>query len=61
MYSIMNENGKPYNGYTEFIADSQDNINELPTDVAIGSTCLIIDGRKIYILNNKREWVPFSV
>lgn len=50
--------GKPYL-YREFICDGESDIQDLPTEkdkIAIGSKALIVDTKKVYILNNAREW-----
>lgn len=51
-------NRADYN-HKEYIADSDSDINNLPTDCAPGSTCLIVGdgtGAKVYMLNNEKEW-----
>lgn len=61
MYSIIQENGKSYNGYTEYVVDTADEIKELPTeDIAVGSVCLVINNSQIYMLNHAREWKLFG-
>ena len=41
----------------EFIADTIEDLELLPTDAAYaGSTCLVIEGSKVFILNTEGEW-----
>lgn len=60
MFSIMKENNKIYNGLTEFIADSSDDLENLPTDVSPGSQCLIIEPFSVYVLNNQKQWIQIA-
>lgn len=54
--------------YSEFICDYESDIQNLPTSknkgkdgvtCSIGSKALVIDSKKIYILNNSNEWKEF--
>lgn len=54
----INMTGKPYL-YREFICDKESDVPDLPTEkdkIAIGSKALIVESKKVYILNNVREW-----
>lgn len=44
--------------YYEFVCDSVDDINALPTDCAPGSVAFVIEGSVCYMLNNQTEWKP---
>lgn len=65
MYSkIVGGNKLPYN-YAEFICDSENDINNLPTKTSefacsIGSKALVLETKNVYILNNDNEWVLYG-
>lgn len=55
-------NGKSHL-YREFICDYESDIQDLPTDrekISVGSKALIVETKKVYILNNVREWKEIS-
>ena len=57
MYTLMN---KKYGEVCEFVADSTSDIQNLPTNVGVGSTCIVVgdgSGSSAYMLNNQHEWV----
>lgn len=45
------------NNYIEFICDKDEDIEKLPRDSQPGSTAFVVDGAKVYMLNNQKEWV----
>ena len=44
-------------GIYEFIADSTEDLQHLPSWCAMGSSCYIINEPSVYIKNGKRQWV----
>lgn len=57
MYKIIN---KKYGEVCEFVADSTSDVQNLPTNVGVGSTCIVVgdgSGSTAYMLNNNNEWV----
>lgn len=56
MFSITGQSGRTNAYVTEFVADTVADITNLPTDVAVGSSCFVIDGGKLYMLNHSLEW-----
>lgn len=59
MINIIEQNGKSSYNVINYIIDSTDDLENLPTNIASGSTALIATGitTDIYILNNQKEWV----
>lgn len=41
----------------ELIADTASDIDSLPTYYSPGSTCIVTEGSRVFILNNNKEWV----
>lgn len=57
MYKIREQSGELEAYVTEFIADTEADMADVPTkNCAIGSTCLVIETSNVYMLNNDREW-----
>lgn len=56
MFVITRENGKEQYKLTEFTADSEEDIKNLPTNVLVGSYCIVIETSEVYMLNSKKEW-----
>ena len=52
----MNDNDYP--GYhVEIVVDSRDEIEEVPTTYAPGSSCLVTEDSSVWILNTQKEWI----
>lgn len=45
------------NNYIELICDTESDIENLSTEYAPGSIAFIVEGAKVYMLNNQKEWV----
>lgn len=56
MFKAIKESGKEKYNVTEFICDTIDDIENLPTTVEVGSTAIVIKGTRVFILNNGKEW-----
>lgn len=48
------DNTVPY--YQEFIADTLNDVANLPTSAAPGSTCLVLEDSSIWILGTDETW-----
>lgn len=57
MINVIKQNDNISAYVTEFIADTEADIAELPKDVFPGSTCIVAETANVYILNSKKEWV----
>ncbi len=47
-------------GTEQYVADTDADVSSLPTDVSVGSTCVVIgtgDGGKVLMLNTVGSWV----
>ena len=60
MYSIMKQGGKEAAHYIEYAIDTADEVNTLPTDCAVGSIAIIVNESRVFMLNNKKEWVELQ-
>ena len=56
MFTVIGNGGHTAYGIKEFVCDTIEDIDELPIDIAPGSTALVIDGTKVFMLNNQHEW-----
>ena len=57
MFTITKEKNKHTNNIQEFICDFEIDINNLPIDIAAGSTAFVIESSSAYMLNNNKQWV----
>lgn len=51
----QNDNISAY--VTEFVADTEADLTNLPTSVYPGSTCIITESSKVFILSASGKWV----
>ena len=56
MYNIMSQNGDVQGYLTEYVADTENDIKDLPTNITPGSVCIVIETSNVYMLNGSREW-----
>ena len=57
---LYGNHGKLVYGIRQYVIDDESGLSELPTDVHIGSSCLVIDTGDIYVINSEGEWVKVS-
>lgn len=57
MYRLYKQNDNIQTYVTEFVADTEADIANLPTTVYPGSTCIVAESSKVYILNASKQWV----
>ena len=60
MINVIKQNDNVSTYITEFVADTEDDIKDLPTspnEVYPGSTCIVVATANVYMLNNKKEWI----
>ena len=57
MISILSNNSKNAYGLQEYLCDAEEDIAVLPKDATPGSIAIVIAENKVYMLNNKKEWI----
>lgn len=57
MLSMGSSSGNVVKNLNEYMCDSVEDIKDLPTDVAPGSTAIVIATAQVFMLNNQKEWV----
>lgn len=60
MIQMISEDGRLKPKIYEFIVDDADELEELPTNVGVGSTAKCIENSKIYMLNSSGEWIEVN-
>lgn len=60
MYRLYKQNDDVAAYVSEFVADSANDIQNLPTNVYPGSTCLITSTSDVYILSAQKQWIKLS-
>ena len=58
MYKLLNYS-EASAGVKEFVADSEADLYDIK-DCEMGSICLIIDTKKLFIKNSDGEWKPWN-
>lgn len=56
MYKLTSNDGDVAYGIKEFVCDTPEDIQTLPS-CQMGSTCIVISTAEVYMLNSKKEWV----
>ncbi len=57
MINIMGEGGKDSAYKMSYVADTENDIKDLPTQgIAVGSDCLCIATSEVYILGGDKQW-----
>ena len=57
---VLNGNSRRYN-YREFVCDTLEDMYTINVSkVASGSKAVVIEGNKIYILSNSKEWKEWA-
>lgn len=59
MYKIISNDGDIAYGIKEFVCDTPDDLEDLPScsTCSMGSVAIIISTAEIFMLNSKKEWV----
>ena len=60
MYRLYKQNDDIQAYVTEFVADTDDDIKDLPTSVYHGSVCIVVASSNVYILNAYSKWILLS-
>lgn len=60
MYRLYKQNDDISAYVCEFVADSAEDIKNLPKTAYPGSTCLVTSTSDVYILNAQKQWVKLS-
>lgn len=61
MVNLTTENGVQKYGVIHLVADTPNDLSNLPTTAAIGSTCFVISTSKTYMLNSSKEWIEVQL
>lgn len=58
--NTLSQSGHTTYGIKEFVVDSESDVENLPTDVPMGSAALVIETGAVYVLNSKKSWKKLS-
>lgn len=56
MISVTANGSNVQSSIVEFTADELNDINNLPTNVGQGSTCLVIEDSSVWMLSSDKTW-----
>lgn len=57
MYNLYAQNGDTQYNVMEYVVDTPEDIDFLPTNGAMGSSAIVISTSELYMLNSQKEWV----
>ena len=57
MIITISNSGHTAYGLKEYVIDKKADLQDLPIDIAIGSTAFCIEDSSVYMINSSREWV----
>lgn len=60
MINPLSVNGKPVAGIHEYLCDTAEDVKQLPTGAAPGSTAYVVETGDVYILNGLKKWVKMK-
>ena len=60
MYSIYANNEDIAYGINKYIADTEDDLKNIPIHGTPGTTVFVISNSQLYMLNTKKEWKPIQ-
>ena len=61
MFSVIANSGKPANYITEYLLDTESDVQNLPTVGAPGSKAFVIENSIHYMLNHKKQWIKVDI
>lgn len=56
MVSIIKQNNETQYALTEYIADTESDVANLPITCLPGSTCIVIETSEVYMMNSQKQW-----
>lgn len=57
MYKVIKQDNNIMYNIREYACDTPDDIENLPTNIEMGSICIVISTSEVYMLNSAKEWV----
>lgn len=57
MINLYKQDGETLYGIKEFLLDSEEDLKDLPLDIKVGSSAMIIPTGKLFMLNYNKKWV----
>ena len=59
--AIVKNNDKTHYGLNQYIIDTEDDLETIPTNAKPGSTAFCIEDSSYYMLNTQRQWKPVNL
>lgn len=56
MINIRQQNDNIQTYVNEYVADTEADIKDLPTNIYPGSVCIVIETSNVYMLNSEKKW-----
>lgn len=56
-YTLKQQSNRLDYNYREYTVDNEADIQDIPVNTCIpGSVCFVINGSRVFMLNNEKEW-----
>jgi hypothetical protein len=56
MYKIIKNGDNTSASVVQLVADQDSDVDLLPKNVGVGSTCVVIGSSSVYMMGNDKEW-----
>ena len=56
MFTVMKNADTTQSSVVEIVADTLEDINNLPTNYGIGSDCICLEDSSVWMLGNDKQW-----
>ena len=60
MYSLVQYRNMMNLALSKFVADNDEDIKDLPTDIEVGSEVFVIESSSKYMLNHQGKWIKLK-
>ena len=57
MIKLISSNGNIQYNVNEYVCDTLEELENLPKNCAMGSTCIVISTSELYMMNGEKKWV----
>ena len=55
-YKVISNGNNVQPSVVEIVADKKEDVDTLPTDVGVGSDCIVLEDSSVYMFGNDEHW-----
>lgn len=56
MYKVIKNGDNTASNVVEITADLISDVNDLPTNYGVGSSCIVLENSSVWMLGNDKQW-----